>query len=245
MSDLIQDQLEFFNSISSFDWKEKLVSVGRLFSGDVAFSTSFSAEDQVITHIIAEQKLDITIFTLDTGRMFDQTYKVWQDTVKKYDIEIIPYYPNEKKLEEFMISYGPNPFYDSKELRLECCNIRKLEPLNRALKGKQLWISGLRKNHSETRGSKEDFESDDTRNILKYYPVLNLDDQQLWDFIKENNVPYNSLYEKGYTSIGCSPCTRAATDKNDPRSGRWWWEEDSNKECGLHMVNGKLTRKRK
>lgn len=243
MSKFTKEQLEFFNSITSFSWQEKLVAASRLYTDKVVFSTSFSIEDQVITHIIATQHLNIKIFTLDTGRLFTETYQTWQDTIKKYNIEIIPYYPDSKKIEEFIHNYGPNPFYNSKELRLECCYLRKIEPLNRALKGQELWISGLRKSQSHDRGDKNDFEIDNERTILKFYPILNLTDKQLWDFIKKHDIPYNPLYEQGFTSIGCAPCTSIPTDKNDPRSGRWWWEKDSNKECGLHLVNGKLTRK--
>lgn len=243
MSILLQEQLDILNALDAKNWQEKLLLASESLPGDAIFSTSFSIEDQVITHAIAEQKLDIKIFTLDTGRLFVQTYKTWQETIKRYNIEIIPYHPDAGQLTEFIQKNGPNAFYDSKDLRLECCNIRKIILLNQALQGYKLWISGIRKTHSSLRNDKADFEIDNQREIIKYYPILDLEDEELWEFIKENNIPYNKLYDQGFTSIGCAPCSRIPTDKNDPRSGRWWWENDDAKECGLHMVNGKLTRK--
>lgn len=239
---------EIKNSIiakKDLTWGNRITEIGQKHKGSVIFSSSFSIEDQIITHIIASHKLDITIFTLDTGRMFDETYKVWQQTKDKYGINIVPYYPNQDALKEFVGNKGINSFYDSKENRLECCAIRKIEPLKRALKGYDIWISGVRSSQSAAREDKEISEIDNANEIVKFYPILELSDQEIWDFIKQEKIPYNKLYDKGFTSIGCAPCTRVPTDINDPRSGRWWWETEGQKECGLHFVDGKLVRKNK
>jgi phosphoadenosine phosphosulfate reductase len=224
-------------------WENRITEIGQEYKGTVIFSSSFSIEDQIITHIIASQKLDITIFTLDTGRMFDETYEVWQQTKNKYGINVVPYYPNQDALKAFVDNKGINSFYESKENRLECCGIRKIEPLKRALKGFNVWISGVRSAQSAFREDKEISEIDNVNEIVKFYPILELSDKEIWDFIKQEKIPYNKLYDKGFTSIGCAPCTRVPTDPNDPRSGRWWWETEGQKECGLHLVDGKLVRK--
>lgn len=237
---------EIKNSIiakKDLSWENRITEIGQEYKGTVIFSSSFSIEDQIITHIIASQKLDITIFTLDTGRMFDETYEVWQQTKNKYGINVIPYYPNQDALKAFVDNKGINSFYESKENRLECCGIRKIEPLKRALKGFNVWISGVRSAQSAFREDKEISEIDNVNEIVKFYPILELSDKEIWDFIKQEKIPYNKLYDKGFTSIGCAPCTRVPTDPNDPRSGRWWWETEGQKECGLHLVDGKLVRK--
>ena len=237
---------EIKNSIiakKDLTWDNRIAEIGQEYKGTVIFSSSFSIEDQIITHIIASQKLDITIFTLDTGRMFDETYEVWQQTKNKYGINVIPYYPNQDALKAFVDNKGINSFYDSKENRLECCGIRKIEPLKRALKGFDVWVSGVRSAQSSFREDKEISEIDNANEIVKFYPILELSDKEIWDFIKQEKIPYNKLYDKGFTSIGCAPCTRVPTDPNDPRSGRWWWETEGQKECGLHLVDGKLVRK--
>lgn len=228
--------------IESLDWQDKLRYIAK--EKDVIFSTSFSLEDQLITEFIVRAKLNIEIFTLDTGRLFPETYKVWHDTEEKYKIRIKTYYPNQESIENYVSSNGINAFYAEKPLRLECCHIRKVEPLKRAVKGKNIWLSGIRKGHSNTRTDKAFFEYDPALEITKFYPVLDLEEEQVWQELKDNNIPYNSLYTKGYSSIGCAPCTRAIEPGEDPRAGRWWWEEDQNKECGLHLVNGKLVRKK-
>ena len=249
-SNLLIKQKEFFTQIKNLSWQEQLISIDQNFTGKKLFSTSFSNEDQLITYIIAKHNLNIEIFTLDTGRLFEQTYKLWAETIKKYNITIRAYFPDHQKLAEFVNKNGPNSFYESKELRLSCCYLRKVEPLNRALQGKKkgqvsLWLSGLRVGHSNNRKAKEYFEYDQEKDIFKYYPILELSDKEVADFIKNHKIPYSSLYDEGFTSIGCAPCTRKPTDPMDPRSGRWWWENDEVKECGLHLVKGKLVRKGK
>lgn len=205
------------------------------FPGRVIFSSSFSYEDQVITHEILSNNIPVTIFTLDTGRLFAETYSVWNNTIERYNTHIIPYYPQHAPLEKLVSERGPNSFYESVENRKDCCFIRKVEPLRRALAGKAVWITGLRAEHSPARQDLTIFEWDETNNIIKYNPLLHWTTAQVKDYIDRNEVPYNSLHDRGFVSIGCAPCTRAIRPGEDFRAGRWWWEDASKKECGLHV----------
>lgn len=200
----------------------------------VVFSSSFSFEDQVITHMIASQELPIQIFTLDTGRLFSETYSVWNSTIDRYKTPIKAYYPDPVFLEPFVHEKGPSAFYDSVENRKECCYIRKVEPLKRALAGKAIWVTGLRAAHSSARQDLQQIEWDESNQIIKYHPILNWSTEQVAAYIQENNIPYNPLHDKGFVSIGCAPCTRAIKEGEDFRAGRWWWEDANKKECGLH-----------
>ena len=200
----------------------------------VCFSTSFSQEDQVITHKIFSNQLAIEVFTLDTGRLFPETYTTWSNTVARYKTPIIAYYFENKALESFISNNGPNSFYLSPERRRQCCHIRKVEPLQRAIANKQVWITGLRKEHSIVRQNLPVALWDEDNQIIKYNPLLAWSNEQVESFIKVNAIPTNVLYERGFTSIGCAPCTRAVEPGEDIRSGRWWWEQNSSKECGLH-----------
>lgn len=229
-------------------WKEQFISVSKLYSDaglKITFSTSFSIEDQLITNFIAEEQLPIEIFTLDTGRLPQETYNVWQATLEKYPLKIAAFYPQAEALETFTKAEGINPFYISKELRSKCCELRKIEPLKRALKTKDLWISGLRKEHSSTRATKDFLEKDEALNLTKFYPLLELSEEEVWEEINEKNIPFNRLYSKGYRSIGCAPCSRAIKPDEDIRAGRWWWEESGKKECGLHFSNSSSEGKNK
>ncbi len=226
---------------NKFDWRSELKNF--LPTKRTIFSTSFSIEDQVITDFIAAQNLPIDIFTIDSGRLPNETYQVWQSTIDKYRIKISAYYPNQNEIEKFVSENGIDPFYTSKEMRLQCCNIRKIEPLKRAISGYEIWISGIRAEHSLSRGQKSFFENDENLSITKFYPLLETKEDEVWQIIKDRQIPYNQLYKKGYRSIGCAPCSRAIEPNDDVRAGRWWWENDDAKECGLHMVNGKLVRK--
>lgn len=205
------------------------------FPEQVVFTTSFGIEDQVITHIIFTNNLPVKVITLDTGRLFPETYKVFNETIKKYGKTIHVYYPDNKSLESMVSKKGPFSFYYSTENRLECCRIRKVEPLERALAGHKVWISGIRAEQSAGRNHMKLLEFDTGRQLYKYHPLIDwtLDDTQR--FIADNVVPYNSLHNKGFVSIGCEPCTRAVQAGEDFRSGRWWWEKGSEKECGLHI----------
>lgn len=204
-------------------------------SSGIVFSTSFGKEDQVITDIIAKNQFNIDIFTLDTGRLFEETYQVFDRTVKKYKLEINTYYPKTERVEELVTKKGPYSFYDSVENRKECCGIRKIEPLQRAIKGKNIWVTGLRAEQSENRQHMTQVEWDEVNKIVKIHPLFHWSKQELEDYIEKNNVPVNSLHKKGYPSIGCSSCTRPIVEGEDERAGRWWWES-SKKECGLHQT---------
>jgi len=205
------------------------------FPGKVVFSTSFSFEDQAISHIILSNHLPIKIFTLDTGRLFPETYSVWRSTNEKYNTRVQAYYPDTMMIENYVSEKGPNAFYESVENRKECCHIRKVVPLKRALKGNEIWITGLRAEHSADRHDMAQVEWDETNNVIKYHPLLYWTTAEVKQFINKNDIPYNPLHDKGFVSIGCAPCTRAIRPGEDFRAGRWWWEDNSKKECGLHV----------
>lgn len=211
-----------------------LALLAKEFATKLTFSTSFSIEDQVVTHEILSHQLDIKIFTLDTGRIFPETYSTWNSTQEKYKAPISAYYPNQIALQNFTSTKGPNSFYESVENRKECCYIRKVEPLQRALAGNEIWVTGLRAEHSPTRQDLEIIEWDDTNKVIKYHPLLHWTTEQVRAYIQQHQVPYNPLHDKGFISIGCAPCTRAIQPGEDFRAGRWWWEDSSKKECGLH-----------
>lgn len=204
------------------------------FEGSIVFSTSFGLEDQAISHLIFNQNLPIEVFTLDTGRMFTETYSTWRQTLESYQHPIKAYYPNAEAIQNFVTEKGPNSFYESVENRKGCCYIRKVEPLQRALKGKDIWITGLRAEQSPNRQNMPQLEWDEANQVIKFHPILHWTWAELNEFIQKNHVPYNSLHDKGFVSIGCAPCTRAIRPGEDFRAGRWWWEDSSKKECGLH-----------
>lgn len=201
----------------------------------LTFSTSFGAEDQVITQIIALTGTDAEIFTLDTGRLFPETYEVMERTISRYRIDIKTYFPDSEKVEKMVNEHGINLFYRSVENRKLCCGIRKTEQLLRALSGKKVWVTGLRKEQSVTRKNMQIAEWDETFGLLKINPLCYWTEEQVWDYIREHNIPYNKLHDKGFRSIGCQPCTRAVEAGEDVRAGRWWWENPESKECGLHV----------
>ncbi|MCU0455648.1 MAG: phosphoadenylyl-sulfate reductase [Bacteroidales bacterium] len=215
--------------------EESLELLASRFPGKVVFTTSFGIEDQVITHIIAINEIPVEIITLDTGRLFPQAYKVFSETVKKYNIPIKVFFPEQSSIEKMVSEKGPFSFYYSIENRIECCNIRKVIPLNRALKGKEVWISGIRAEQSDNRSKMGNIEYDARRNLFKFYPLFDWSYKQVKDFVNKNNIPYNILHDKGFVSIGCEPCTRAIKPGENFRSGRWWWESSNGKECGLHV----------
>ena len=217
------------------DIDQVLAELVKEFPGAVTFSTSFSFEDQVITHKILSNQLPISIFTLDTGRLFPETYSVWRATNERYDTHIKAYYPDHSLLENFVAEKGPNSFYESVENRKGCCYIRKVDPLKRALKNNALWITGLRAEHSADRHDMPQVEWDESNHIIKYHPILHWTTEEVKQYINQNNIPYNPLHDKGFVSIGCAPCTRAIKPGEDFRAGRWWWEDNTKKECGLHV----------
>jgi len=217
-----------------FSIEETFVFLANEYKDKVVFSTSFGQEDQVITALIAKNNLLINIFTLDTGRLFQETYDVFHKTLKKYKVAITTYFPESTAVEELLNKKGPNSFYESVENRKECCFIRKVAPLTKALKGNEIWITGLRAEQSENRNDLALFEYDAHFNIIKFNPLLKWTLEEVQKYIDDNNVPQNALHKQGFVSIGCAPCTRAITPDEDIRAGRWWWES-SHKECGLHQ----------
>lgn len=207
------------------------------FGAKAVFSTSFGIEDQVISHMLAETKANISIFTLDTGRLFPETYYVWNRTLDLYKLKIKAYYPETVAVEQLLESKGPSSFYNSVEDRKECCHIRKIEPLKRAIQGYQVWITGIRSEQSQNRDQMEFVEWDEVNQIIKIHPLYNWTLEGVVKYLKDNFVPYNPLHDKGFVSIGCQPCTRAVQEGEDFRAGRWWWEDKSKKECGLHVTH--------
>ncbi len=204
------------------------------FKDKIAFSTSLGAEDQVITHILTGMNSVIKIFTLDTGRLFQETYDLLDITQKKYALPIEVYFPGTSRVEEMVKTKGINLFYESIENRRLCCHIRKIEPLHRALAGMEVWITGMRKEQSVTRSQAALVEWDPVYQIIKLNPLIHWTDDMVWQYVKNQKIPVNDLHSKGYPSIGCLPCTRAIQPEEDVRSGRWWWELPEFKECGLH-----------
>jgi phosphoadenosine phosphosulfate reductase len=215
--------------------EEKLIWLVSRYAGKIIFTTSLGIEDQVITHIIFKNNLDIKVVTLDTGRLFPQTYDVLSNTISRYRKKIGVYFPEYEAVQEMVSEKGPFSFFESKDNRMECCRIRKVIPLNRALEGMECWISGIRADQSDNRNHMNQVEYDEAKKLIKFYPLFNWSFDDVKNFIKENNVPYNSLHDKGYVSIGCEPCTRAVKPGEDFRAGRWWWENDGPKECGCHV----------
>lgn len=213
---------------------ETLKELASAYEGKVVFTTSFGIEDQVITDMIFKNDIDIKVVTLDTGRLFEETYKVYNRTIEKYQKQIQPYYPKNETLEEFVAEKGPNSFYLSVENRKMCCHIRKVEPLGRALNEKEIWVTGIRASQSSNREDMPFFEWDGGHSMVKYNPLLKWSLDDCREYVKENQVPYNVLHDRGFVSIGCAPCTRAIQPGEDFRAGRWWWENNSKKECGLH-----------
>ncbi|OHE07704.1 MAG: phosphoadenosine phosphosulfate reductase [Sulfurimonas sp. RIFOXYD12_FULL_33_39] len=204
------------------------------YRGRIALSSSFGSEDQVLTDTICKLDKKAKIFTLDTGRLPQSTYDVMERTNLKYNTKIKVYFPKSSDVEKLYKKQGINGFYESIENRKECCYVRKIAPLKRALKGVDLWITGLRAQQSPTREDMYLCEWDEGNNLIKLNPLILWSEQEVWDYIKKNKVPYNALHDKGYPSIGCAPCSRAVKDGEDIRSGRWWWENPEHKECGLH-----------
>ena len=204
------------------------------FGGRVNFASSLGEEDQVITDMISKVAPQIEIFTLDTGRLFPETYELIAKTQKRYPMPFKIYYPDTKAVEEMVRTKGINLFYESVDNRKLCCGIRKVEPLQRALKNVDAWLTGLRRQQSVTRTGLEIFEWDEANQKIKINPLADWTLEDVHKYIKENKVDVNPLHAKGFISIGCSSCTRAVKPGEDIRAGRWWWENPENKECGLH-----------
>jgi phosphoadenosine phosphosulfate reductase len=223
------------------DTRATLERVASEFSPAV-FASSLAAEDMVLTDLILRAKLPIRIFTLETGRLHQETLGVLDRIKETYGHEVALYKPETAAVDAYVRQNGLNAFYDSIDMRKECCRIRKVEPLNRALAGNKAWVTGQRRAQSATRAALDVQENDEAHGMTKFNPLADWSEQDVWNHIRSNNVPYNPLHDKGYPSIGCEPCTRAIQPGEDVRAGRWWWENPETKECGLHVVDGKLIR---
>ena len=207
------------------------------FRRDLVLATSFQADGMVLLDMAWRIDPTIRVVSVDTGRLPQETYDLIDQVRERYSLPIEVFSPKAPELESFVREHGPNPFYRSMELRVGCCDIRKVAPLSRALTGVSAWITGQRRDHNTTRRGISVVERDLAHGgITKLNPLAAWNDDQVWSYIRANDVPYNALYEQGFTSIGCAPCTRATRPGDDPRSGRWWWEQDAPKECGMHCV---------
>ncbi len=232
-----KDQIqELNNRFEGKDTGEVLNYFLKEFKGNITFASSLGAEDQVLTHYIVSIAPDTKIFTLDTGRLFPETYELIERTNSRYHIKMDVLFPDFEKVESMVKKWGINLFYESVENRKLCCQVRKIQPLHRALEAFDVWITGLRKSQSVTRNDNALVELDaNNHGRVKINPLINWTEDQIWAFIKENNIPYNKLHDTGFPSIGCQPCTRAIGADEDLRAGRWWWELPEHKECGLHQ----------
>jgi phosphoadenosine phosphosulfate reductase len=232
MKQVINFPNESSNAFEIVNWTSKYYGKKAL------FACSFSAEDMVILHMIAscrDEGIDIPeVITLDTGRLNEETYEVMQSAREKYGIEVRTLHPDSSALSSMVTAYGPNLFYKSTELRQKCCNVRKTVPLNQALENKLAWITGLRREQSPGRSLVRKISSDEARNgLIKINPISDWGSEDVWNYIRKNQIPYNRLHDIGFPSIGCAPCTRAILPGEDIRAGRWWWE-GGKKECGIH-----------
>jgi phosphoadenosine phosphosulfate reductase len=231
----MKDQVQRYNELlSGKSPQEVLEFILKEFRGKIALATSLGAEDQVLTDLVARMDPAVRFFTLDTGRLYQETYDILDITEKKYGIKIQPYFPEAARVEAMVREKGINLFYDSVENRKLCCGIRKVEPLKRALSGMDAWISGLRREQSVTRENLHLAEWDERNGCIKFSPLIEWTREDVWNYLRTNHIPYNALHDKGFPSIGCAPCTRAIAPGEDERSGRWWWELPEFKECGLH-----------
>ncbi len=204
------------------------------FPNKIALSTSLGLEDQALTEIVSSIDKTANIFTLDTGRLFPESYDLIDRTSKKYGITINVFFPDSNKVEEMVNGRGINLFYEDVASRKLCCRVRKLEPLSRAMDGLSGWITGLRKDQSVTRTNMKLVEWDESNNMIKINPLIHWTESDVLDYIDAKGIPVNTLHKKGFASIGCQPCTRAIEPDEDIRAGRWWWEDPETKECGLH-----------
>lgn len=220
--------------LTNLPLEEGLKYVATRFPEQVVFSTSLGQEDQIITDTIFKNNIPIKVFTLDTGRLFKEHYDLLLKNELKYKQKTQVYFPDAKDVEDYVNNKGINAFYDSVENRKECCFIRKVKPLNRALEGAKVWITGLRAEQSDNRENMEVIEWDEDRQLYKYNPLIHWDYNQVTEYIKDHQIQDLPLHRKGFISVGCAPCTRAIQPGENPRNGRWWWEDESKKECGLH-----------
>jgi phosphoadenosine phosphosulfate reductase len=216
---------------------ERLVRLRRELAGTIVFTLGFGVDGQLIFHWICEHDVDIDVVTLDTGRLFPETYALWAETEQRYGRKIRAVYPDHVALESLVARQGIDGFYDSKAARQACCDVRKTGPLDRVLAGAGAWISGLRADQSATRRNAGLVSVDTTRRLLKVNPLIDWSRDDVLAAAKAKRIPVNPLHAKGYVSIGCAPCTRAIAPGEPERNGRWWWESGSSRECGLHVAH--------
>lgn len=217
------------------DLFERVAILRRRVPGRIVFTTGFGLEGQAIAHAIFSQALDIEVITLDTGRLFPETFEVWAATERRYAARIVAISPNDNELEKLIARQGIDGFRDSVGARLECCAIRKVAPLARALNGADAWIAGIRADQSSTRARFGAVAFDEQRVLIKAHPLFDWTRDQVLAFVRAHDVPYNALHDRGFPSVGCAPCTRAVAPGEPERAGRWWWEQAEHKECGLHL----------
>jgi len=235
LNDQLKEQLRQWNE--ELKKKSALGVVGYFldhFGERIVLSTSLGVEDQVLTEMVVRQNPEAKIFTLDTGRLFPETYELIARTNKHFGIRIRTYFPDHKKVEEMVAKHGINLFYDSMEKRKLCCHVRKVAQLPRAFEGMDAWICGLRKDQSVSRFFSKLVEWDQNNGLIRINPLINWSEKDVWDYVKKRKIPYNMLHDRGFPSIGCEPCTRAIEPGEDVRAGRWWWENEGPRECGLH-----------
>lgn len=229
--------------LAPLDLDHRLKLTREVIPGRIVFTTSFGIEDQLVTHSIFTQGLEIDVVTIDTGRLFEETIALWEKTEARYARRIHAAYPQALPLADYVAEHGVNGFYRSVENRKACCHIRKVEPLSRLLAGASAWVTGLRADQSQAREGVHLIESDAERRLVKLNPLADYTRESIAAATEEFSVPVNELHAKGFLSIGCAPCTRAIAPGESERAGRWWWEEDEKKECGLHVgPDGRLTR---
>jgi phosphoadenosine phosphosulfate reductase len=248
ISDRIEEETSSVLSNDSFSRlspAQRLGALARHVAGPLVFTTSFGLEDQALTHLIVESGIACRFATLDTGRLFPETHAVWAETERRYGIRVEAYYPRSAALETLVRDNGINGFYHATEARHACCAVRKLEPLNRALAGAAAWLTGLRADQSDNRRNADFIAYDPARRLLKANPLLDWSRDQVVALVRSARIPYNALHDRGFLSIGCAPCTRAVAPGEPERAGRWWWEQDEARECGLHVgPDGRLARAR-
>jgi phosphoadenosine phosphosulfate reductase len=237
--DINQDQLEQIKALNKrlkdAPVEEIISYFLHAFGERIALSSSLSIEDQTLTDMIVKTDPKTRIFTLDTGRLFPETYQLIDKTNLTYNIKIEIFFPDYREVQRMVREEGINLFYNSIESRHRCCRIRKLEPLHRAMQGLDAWICGLRRQQSVTRKNMQLVEWDDIHGLIKVNPLINWSEEEVWTYIRKHHVPYNKLHDRNYPSIGCEPCTRAVKPGDDVRAGRWWWEDPDHRECGLHQ----------
>ena len=235
----LQAEIKRYSASETLAW-----ALARFERAQIAFATSFGAEDQVITDMLVRIDPDVRVFTLDTGMLPEETQVVLRHTQDRYGLAIQIVRPEPTSLEDMLREHGKELYYESVEKRKLCCHVRKVDPLRKTLAGLKAWICGLRREQSVTRRTVTRIEWDEAFGLYKINPLVDWTESQVWEYIRKNEIPYNALHDQAYRSIGCAPCTRAVPPGEDIRAGRWWWENPEHKECGLHVKDGKIVGRR-